>query len=77
MCGPQVLRADKGLLCQARGHDPHVVRARFLRHTGGAPVVGAVQTSPLARHPGSLRQRRHPRCGKSPAFQPIGQPVDV
>lgn len=67
LCGLQVFRESKRLLHQTRRHDPHVVRARFLRHAGGQEVVGAVPSTTLARHARPLRQRRHPRCGKSPA----------
>lgn len=71
LCGLQVFRESKRLLRQTWRHDPHVVRARFLRDAGGQEVVGAVPSTTLAGHSRPLRQRRHPRCGKSPSGYPF------
>ncbi|KAG8272501.1 chloride channel activity protein [Homalodisca vitripennis] len=76
VCGLQVFRESERLLCQTQRHDPHVVRARFLRHPGSPEVVGAIQTPTLAGHPRPVRQRRHPRCGKSTGLLLVARRFD-
>lgn len=60
----QDFRENPHILQQLSGHDTDVVRAGFLRLSGGEAVVGTVQTAALARHPRPFPERGHSRRGK-------------
>lgn len=63
LCLVQVVRETVDPLPDVRQPHPGVLRSRLLRVAGHQAVVGSVRQHPVARQPGSLRQRARPRAG--------------